>query len=261
MDIEFAASTLFCLHKPFEDALSDLILDETRCIELVDDGLHALTRRRVERLLEMKASYGLRYAVHAPFTDVNIAAYDDGLREGVLRRIERSIRLASALKAEAFVFHPGATTAMEHFYPGKAWDLNTRSVGRLLRYADDYGVSAMIENVPEPFPFVMKSVEDFKRFFDDVGVEVDMVLDVAHSHIRGETLEFVSRFGDRVGHIHVSDNHGQMDKHLQVGEGSVDWEETVAAVRASPFSGWIVVESYKGVEESIRLLRKLTTEA
>jgi sugar phosphate isomerase/epimerase len=259
MVVEFATSTLFCLHKPFEDALADLILDETRCIEFVDEGLHALTRRRVDRLLEMKASYDLRYAVHAPFTDVNIAAHDDSLREGILNRIERSIRSASALEAEALTFHPGATTALEHFYPGKAWELNLTSVRRLLRYAVDYGIPALIENVPDPFPFLMKSVEDFKRFFDEVEFEVNMVLDIAHSNIRGQTLEFIRSFSDHIRHIHVSDNLGQKDEHLQVGEGSIDWKETMAAIRMSHFRGWMVVESYRGISKSIRLLGNLTT--
>ena len=259
MVVEFAASTLFCLHKPFEDALADLILDETRCIEFVDEGLHALTRRRVDRLLEMKASYGLRYAVHAPFTDVNIAAFDESIRERILNRLERSIRSASALEAEAMTFHPGATTALEIFYPGKAWNLNIRSIRRLLRYADDYGVAAMIENVPDPFPFLMKSVEDFKRFFDEVDSEVDMVLDIAHSNIEGQTLEFIRTFGHYIRHIHVSDNFGKMDEHLQVGKGSIDWKKTISAVNASHFRGWMVVESYRGVVQSIRLLRNLTT--
>lgn len=257
MVVEFAASSLFCLHKPFEDALADLILDETRCIEFVDEGFHTLTRRRVDRLLEMKASYGLQYAVHAPFTDVNIAAFDESIRDGILKRLEQSIRSASTLEAKALVFHPGATTALEYFYPGKAWELNIRSVRRLLKYAGEYGVSVMIENVPDPFPFLMKSVEDFKKFFDEVEFEVSMVLDIAHSYIIGQTLEFIERFSDRIWHIHVSDNLGEMDEHLQIGKGSIDWKKTMAAISASQFKGWIVVESYRGVDQSIRLLRNM----
>lgn len=261
MVMDLAASTLFCLHKPFEEALTDMALAGTRCIELTDEGSHALSRRRVERLLELRASYGLRYAVHAPFADVNIAAGDAAIREAVLRRLEASIRWASALEAKALVFHPGATTAMEHFYPGAAWRLNLESVRRLLKFAADYGVPAMIENVPEPFPFLMKSVEEFSRFYGEVGLDVRMVLDVAHAHLRGETEEFLRRFGDRIGHIHVSDNHGKMDEHLQVGEGSIDWERTMAAVKAARFDGWVVVESFTGVEESLGLLRRLVDHA
>lgn len=255
--MHLAASALFCLHKPLEGALPDLVLVGTRCIELVDAGLHTLTQPRVDRLRELKASYDLRYALHAPFTDTNLAADDPHIREAVLRRLETSIRWASTLGANALVFHPGNSTALERFSPGTSWRLNMESVRRLLRYADNYGMDAMIENVPEPFPYVMKSVDDFEQFFNEVGLHVRMVLDVAHSHLREETLEFIRRFGDRIGHVHVSDNHGEADTHLQVGEGSIDWEGTIGALKSSPFDGWVTVESYRGVEESLRLLTQL----
>lgn len=257
MVMELGVSTLFCLHRPFQDALPDILHVGTKCIELTDEGLHALTQPRVERLLELKASYGLRYTLHAPFADVNIAAYDASIREAVLRRLEASILWASALEVEAFVFHPGAFGAMEHFQPGVAWRLNLESVRRLMKFAGDYGVPAMIENVPEPIPFLMKSVEDFERFYDEMDLEIRMVLDVAHSNLRGETLEFIRRFHDRMGHIHVSDNLGKSDEHLQLGKGSIDWEEAMSAIKSSKFDGWIVIESFKGIEESLELLERL----
>lgn len=255
--MELGVSTLFCLHKPFDEALTEILLADTRCIELTDEGLHALTQPRVERLLELKASYGLRYTLHAPFADANIAAYDASVREAVLRRLEASMVWASALDVEALVFHPGASGAMEHFYPGVAWRLNLKSVRRLMKFARDYGVPAMIENVPEPFPFLMKSVEDFERFYNEVGLDVKIVLDIAHSNLRRETGEFIRQFHDRIGHIHVSDNLGGSDEHLQLGKGSIDWEETISTIKAFHFDGWVVIESFNGIEESLRLLERL----
>ncbi|MEE8354380.1 MAG: sugar phosphate isomerase/epimerase, partial [Candidatus Bathyarchaeia archaeon] len=124
-------------------------------------------------------------------------------------------------------------------------------------YAKSFGVSAVIENVPEPFPFVMKSVEEFDRFYDEVGVEAFMVLDVAHAHLRGEELEFIKRFEDRISHVHVSDNHGDGDTHLRIGEGSVAWGEVIEALRGSPFDGWVTIESHGAIAECVRLLEGL----
>jgi sugar phosphate isomerase/epimerase len=254
MTIDIGVSTLFCLHKPFNEALKEMMLFGMRCVELTDEGLHALSKARVELLLELKASYDLRYALHAPFADVNIAAYDDFIREAVLKRLEASIRWASALEVEVMVYHPGSISVLEHRYPGKAWELNLEAVLRLQKYAHEHGVSAMIENVPDPFPFIMKSVENFDRFYDEVDIDVRMVLDIAHANIRGETEEFLRRFHDKIGHIHVSDNKGRVDEHLRLGEGSIDWEVVMTKVKDSGFQGWIVVESFEGVDESLRLL-------
>lgn len=255
--MDIAVSTLFCLHKPFEEALTDIIRAGTDCIELVDAGPHTLDRTRVERLLELKSSYGLRYAIHAPFTDANLAADDPFIREAILRRLETSMRWASALEAEAFVFHPGNYTPAERFSPGSAWRLNNESVRRLLMYAEEYNVKAFVENLPEPIPYVLKSVDDFERFFNEIGVGTMMTFDAAHANLRGEIREFIKRFGERIGHVHVSDNNGEADIHLRLGEGSIDWGEAMSALKGSSFGGWVTVESYDGIEESLRLLRKL----
>lgn len=254
--MELAASTLFCLNKPFDEALTDILHAETECIELVDAGPHTLDRTRVERLLELKSSYGLRYALHAPFTDVNLAADDPFIREAILRRLETSIRWASALGAEAFVFHPGNYTPAERFSPGLAWRLNNESVRRLIVYAKEYDVRAFIENLPEPIPYILKSVDDFERFFEDIGMDANMTFDVAHANLRGEAPEFITRFGGRMGHVHVSDNDGEADTHLKIGEGSIDWGETMSALEKSFFDGWVTIESYTGVRESLELLNK-----
>ncbi len=257
MVMDIAVSTLFCLHKPLEEVLPDIVQAGSKFIELVDAGPHTLNQPRVERLLELKSSYDLQYALHAPFADVNPAANDPQIREAVLRRLEASVRWASALGAKAYVFHPGNSTAAERFSPGSAWRLNLESVRRILSYASDYGVKAMIENVPEPFPWLLKSMDDFERFFDELDADAELVLDIAHANLRGEVLEFIKHFGEQIGHVHVSDNDGDEDKHLQIGEGSINWGEVVSALKRSPFDGWVVIESYYGVAESLDLIKKL----
>jgi len=248
--MEIAVSTLFCLHKPLEETMSLIPGIPSKFIELVDAGRHALSPSRVEALLELKEAHGLEYSVHAPYTDVNIASDDPSVREAILKRLEASIKYASDLGSETLVFHPGNSTALEWSLPQEtAWRINLESVRRLVEYAEDLGVRAMIENVPEPFPFVMKSLEDFSRFYDEIGLEASMVLDVAHAHIRGEELEFIKRFGDRIGHIHVSDNMGDSDTHLRIGGGSVEWGKVMNALRESPFDGWVTIESHGDIPE------------
>jgi sugar phosphate isomerase/epimerase len=256
--MEFAVSTLYCLHKPLEDTMSLIPKMPSKFIELVDAGRHALSPSWVEALLELKETHDLEYSIHAPYTDVNIAAEDPQVREAILGRLEASIKYASDLGSEILVFHPGNSTALEWSLPSEtAWRINLESARRLVDYAADHGVKAMIENVPEPFPFLMKSVSDFDRFYEKIGIEVHMVLDVAHAHLRGEELEFIRRFGDKIGHVHVSDNHGDSDTHLRIGEGSVAWGEVMKTLRESPFDGWVTIESHKDIPECVRLLEDL----
>ena len=255
--MKLGVSTLFCLSRPIEEAVEEIKALEVRYVELTDEGIHALNPGRVKLLNEVKDSYDWRFSVHAPFSDVNIAAYDDSLRGAIIRRLERSIKYASDIEAEVWVFHPGATTALERCYPGRSWEVNLESVKHLWRTAEEFGVEAAIENVPEPFPFLLKSVEDFERFYSELGGELGMVFDVAHSNIRGETKIFLERLGKRIVHVHVSDNRGDEDTHLQIGLGTVRWAETMECLKKIGFGGSVIIESYRGIKESLRLIKKL----
>lgn len=139
---------------------------------------------------------------------------------------------------------------------GIAWKINLESISEILNYADQKKVVAAIENMPDPFPFLLKSVRDFQHFFNDLNREVKMVLDLGHSNIRRESHKFVKTFQDKIVHIHVSDNNGDSDRHLQLGKGMINWSETVESLEKIRYNGWITVESYSGVEESINLLRE-----
>lgn len=256
--MKLAVSTLHLLDHPLEEVSHKLVQLETRYIEIADSGYHALNPRRVERLQELKASYDLEYSIHAPYADTNLSADDDLIREWILKRIRYSIRFANELEAKCVVVHPGWTTATDRFMKGKAWELNLRSLHWLNRYSSDYGVPLLIENVPEPTPYLLITVDDFELFFHEQEIAMNMVLDVAHANLNSEVYRFLKNHGDKIMHIHVSDNNGITDQHLPIGEGVINWSRVLDSVKAVGFSGWMVIESYKAVKNSLNYLRSFT---
>jgi len=255
--MKLGVSTLFCLSEPSEETVRNLKPLGIHYVELADEGAHALNPNRVKYLKEVAESYGWKYSVHSPFAEVNMAAYDRSMRRASLRRLEQSLQYAAKLEAVNWVFHPGAATALDRFYPGEAWKRNLESVKRLRRLSEEFGVEAVIENVPEPIRFLLKSVEDFERFYSELDEEIGMVFDVAHANIMGEIGAFLERFGDRIVHVHVSDNLGDQDTHLPIGRGVINWRETIGALKKLGFNGMVIIESYSGIEESLTLLREL----
>jgi sugar phosphate isomerase/epimerase len=154
------------------------------------------------------------------------------------------------------VIHPGWLPATDRFMKGRAWELNLRSVRWLLRYANEYGVDLLMENVPRSYPYILVSVADFEMFFDEIDFDMRMVLDVAHSSLQNETLDFISSFPEKIMHVHVSDNHGVSDDHLPIGKGSIDWQKSIGALKDIGFGGWVTVESYEGVRQSLDYLKR-----
>ncbi len=254
---EIGLSMLYCLKEPFTSILKRLREVDLNHVEIPDEGLHTLNQRRVRSLKEAAKANNLDLVVHAPWAGINIAAPSPVLRRTILKRLEKSIVYAGQLGCRLWLFHPGSKTALSHIYPGKDWQQNLDSVRTLLNVARREGVEIAIENVPEPFPFLMKGVEDFRRFYEELDDEIGIVLDVAHANLNGQIQDFMRQFSEKIVHMHVSDNDGANDLHLGIGYGSIDWENVAKTVKEAEYSNLIVLESTDHVEESLQVLRKL----
>jgi len=250
-------STLYCLSEPFKKMTEHIIKADTTYIEIVDEGFHALNRQRVSILKNIGESYGLKYSLHAPFADINIASPSKPLLNAMLKRLKKSIINAGALNCQVWVFHPGLKTGISMFYPGKEWIQNLKTARLLFKFASDHGVEAAIENVPEPYPFIMKSVEDFKRFYSEVNENIGLVLDIGHANINKQTELFLTTFANKIVHMHAHDNNEKSDQHLGIGHGTVNWKKTAALIKKISYKDIIVVESVEHVEQSMSRLERL----
>lgn len=255
--LEIGLSMLYCLGGPFKKMLKKLCRAELSHIELVDDGLHMLNKRRVQVLNEIASSYSFKYSVHAPFADINIASPSKPMLKATINRLKKSIAHASALNARVWVFHPGLKTGVSMFYPGVDWLQNCRTVRLLSKIASNYGMNIAIENVPEPYPFLMKNVEQFAKFYEEVKEDIGLVLDVGHANLNGQTESFLVDFADKIVHIHASDNDGREDQHLGVGCGTVDWQRVAQLLKRIGYNKVVVVESIEHVKESILKLKQI----
>jgi sugar phosphate isomerase/epimerase len=252
-------SMLYCLGEPFNKMVEQLGTLSISYVEIVDEGFHALNKKRVSILNETGKSHGIEYTVHAPFADINIASPSKPLLNATLKRLRQSMAYASALNAQLWVFHPGIQTGVSPFYPGADWKQNIESTRVLHRAAEELGVKIALENVPEPHPFVMKSVEDFTKFYKETNLSIDLVLDVGHAHLNGQTELFLRTFTDKIVHIHASDNMGETDQHLGIGYGKINWQQFAETLRETVYDKTVIVESVEHVEESLRKLKQLLT--
>jgi sugar phosphate isomerase/epimerase len=250
-------SMLYCLGEPFTKMVQHLATVKTPYIEVVDDGLHTLTKKRVSMLNEAAKSKGIEYTVHAPFADINIASPSKPLLNATLKRLKQSITYTSTLNAQLWVFHPGIQTGISPFYPGTDWKQNIESTRALHKTAAEHGVNIAIENVPEPHPFVMKSVQDFAKFYKETNLNIGLVLDVGHANLNGQIELFLRTFADKIAHIHASDNMGEMDQHLGIGYGKINWQQFAKTLKETAYDKTVIIESLEHIEESLRKLKQL----
>lgn len=254
-EFKIGLSMLYSLGKPFEKMLEEVPRQSVTYVEVVDDGEHALDRKRVAELKEINSTYGVEFAVHAPFAGMNISLESDHLLNSMLKRLKESIVNAAELDCKMWIFHPGSRSAISLFYPGKDWMRNLESCRLLLRFAREHDLKIGIENIMGSF--LLKSVADFQKFYDELDEEVGLVLDTGHANLYGEVEGFLKAFPDRLAHVHAHDNFGQTDQHLGIGYGNIDWKSFGELFKKTNFNGLVIVESIEHIEESVKKMKDL----
>lgn len=252
---EIGLSMLYCLGAPFKKMVEEIPKVQASYIEIIDDGLHTLDKKKTVKLNEIGKSHGTKYAVHAPFAGINISLPSRPLLNATLKRLKESIVNASALDCQMWVFHPGMRTGISAFYPSSDWARNLESVRSLVEFAKDHGVKASIENVMELF--VMKDVEEFRRFYSEVNEDVGLAFDTGHANLIGQVEGFLTEFPDKIVHVHAHDNHGKRDQHLGIGYGNINWERFAGLLKKAPRDKIVIVESVEHIEESMQKLKQL----
>ena len=250
-------SMLYSLSEPFGRMVKRLEAVATPYVEVVDDGFHSLSKQRVAALSEVAKSGSLQFTVHSPFADINIASPSKPMLKATLTRLKQSIAYANALNAKLWVLHPGSKTGISMFYPGQDWKQNVKSIQELYAVAVEYGITVAIENLPEKYGFIMKSPEDFQRFYKETALPIGIVLDVGHANLEAQIEPFFNELPGKITHIHVSDNVGVQDQHLGIGYGSINWQWFSDTLKKIGYSQIVVTESVEHVEESLQKLRQL----
>ena len=251
-------SMLYMLSEPFPKMVKALGKAQTKYIEVVDDGYHTLNKKRVETLNEAAKSLGLKCSVHAPFADINVASPSKTMRTAALKRLKQSMQYAHDLNAYLWVFHPGGKSGISAFYPEAEWKQNAASIMEIHQTAKDLGINIAAENLPEKYNFIMKTPQDFQRFYNETGLDdIGIVLDTGHANLEGQIHPFLQELPKKIAHVHVSDNHGVTDEHLGLGYGNIDWQQFTKQLKATDFCGTVLTESVFNAQETLQKLQQL----
>lgn len=123
---------------------------------------------------------------------------------------------------------------------------------KILSHAKKRGLDLLFENTDE-------RPEDFERLFG-IFPEAGLCLDVGHAnlHERNLSLEFLEKFYERLRHIHLNDNRGGRgqagDRHLPLGEGTVDFGEILSFLIERNYAGPLGIEVF---DDDVGLARSL----
>ena len=199
-------------------------------------------------------SYNLKYTIHAPFMDVNIAALQDKSRRNAVSQIRESIDLASKINAEAVVVHPGLISFLARNFKSSVYELAHESIVEIHEYSLDAGVLTTVENMPNFETMIYQNIPYLNEFLKSI--DMGMTLDIGHANHAGYTAD--EMYFDSIKHVHIHDNNGDDDTHLPLGEGSIDLNAIVNTLEKNNYDGVYIIEvnDFDSIKKSYEYMKK-----
>lgn len=174
------------------------------------------------------------------------------IREAAIAEIERDMEVFRDLGVEKVNVHPYTEISLHE----TRWirETNIAAFQRLTTRATDFGLKLMVENMPSNF----NRPRDLSMVFSAVP-DLHFHLDVGHANLETEhnlTVELASLFHDRLIHVHFSDNNGgNLDLHLPLGVGQIDWKWIVHILKRVGYDGTITLEVFANERAHLLLSR------
>ncbi len=218
-----------------------------------------------DQLTQALARHSLGLVCHLP-TFVFTADLALGIRRASVNEMLNSLRTAAKIRAQKVVLHPSIIHGMGPFVMDKSLKYAKKSFETILEEAQGLALPVCFENMfPNYNSFF--SPDDFSTLFDEFP-GLKMALDTGHANLGdpgGERLfEFIDRFPGRIGHVHASDNNGQRDDHLKLGDGCIDFKKLAHMLNAAGYNDTITFEIFtqkpKDLLESRELMAALLAE-
>lgn len=235
-------STFCCIDQPLETALETLAT-RTSHVEILSDGLHDLRHESGPC-----SEYPLSYSVHAPSSEVNIAAVSERIRIASLQELGDVITICNRIGAEHLVVHPGYSPYDQ---------VRERSYVSLLHSLDDlaclqeeYGVMVCVENMGT-WECCHFRTPSFLPELTSRGLYC--TLDCGHARLNGNLNEFLEH--GHFCHVHLHNNDGNGDDHGACSEGTIDFPGIWNKI---PRDATLVIET-RELASADQSLRYLTT--
>lgn len=195
-------------------------------------------RKTVNAHKQALSSFSGKISLHGAFQDLSIHSNDSKIAKISKKRILQNLKIAGILDASYVVFHANFNPYIPvgDSYKTLWLERNAKVWSDIL---NEYDITILLENLWEPTP------EIFQRLLGTVdSSRLRVCLDVGHVNIFSKVplREWFGVLGDKIPYIHVSDNCGEVDNELVLGEGTIDWHAFSAAIEEKRLQPEVVIE-------------------
>jgi sugar phosphate isomerase/epimerase len=229
-----------CLREaPLEIALES-IGSLTRGIEIKLEGKH---RTPEISLLE---SFPYKYMIRIPHHDINLASIFEPIRQASVAVVTEKFTFASEIGAE-IVIEPGSVASLSDMIYARRQ--LAKSCNDLFHTSDEYGVRFYFRNMGNLEGNMVRFIEDLQYIS-----KVPLSLDIGHAHVNGCLSRFLQEAASSCFYLY--DCKDFSEEHLEVGKGSIGFEQVAAGMYANSARGIIDMPTFRAVHNSLMILRR-----
>jgi len=214
--------------------------------------LHVRDFRETIQLLGVR-----KLSLHGPFFDLSLASRDKEIVDLTMKRYKQAISIAGRLNVNKIIFHSQYNTQLRfQAYIDEWLKTSSRYFKKLIESTRGENFTILIENMFDD------DLGLIKRLIDEVdSPRMGICLDVAHVHVYSNTsiIEWIKRLSPYIKHLHFSDNNGDIDSHLPLGRGSIDFPGIFRALSDNGIEPDICIElnTEEKYRESLAYLEKI----
>ena len=218
-----------------------------------DGNYHFRNDKHIAAIREVLNSTKLSASIHAPYSDLNLITINEPIWRESLRQICMCIEKGHDF-AKTVSFHPGYMSPTAELVPERAWNMLKEALKQIGAVADEYGITACLENMPAIPGFVCQRPEELLGLIEGID-GMSYTIDLGHAHTMNLISDFLKLLPN-ASHIHMHGNNGMHDEHLPVGTGTLPWD-LIRSSLPHYHGDCIVVEgrNLKEAEQSYNVLR------
>jgi sugar phosphate isomerase/epimerase len=136
---------------------------------------------------------------------------------------------------------------------GEIFEKASEYVRELTGYAENLAINLMLEALPHiGIPTAVETLDDTVGMLRRINSRnLHVIIDTGHLNVTATKIgrdpteyliEHVKRLSDKLAHVHIDDNLGNIDAHLVPGEGAIDFKPFLSALDEVGYAGYLSLE-------------------
>lgn len=258
--MHYSISTYTLFHLSIDQAIERLIHDGWKSIEVMGEGkyhgrpLLYMEQMKLKEIASLVKKNNVSLGFHLPVTGFNPASVD----ESTETIWAKCLSIMEVIDVNYVLLHPGTNTSIQAGIESTALFIK-----KMLRDLPEM-IKIVIENIPYKEGSIGTSIEELISIIDHVNDDrVGIMLDTGHCYMNAQEhfLKECEKAFPYLYGLHINDNHGQHDEHLQIGEGVIPFKQFFLRLGKRDIEYVLETNTIKRAEHSKLHIEKFLTKS